>query len=206
MSATGHKLPTAGEASLLQAKFGPVLDSVPDAIVMVNAQGCIVLANQRAEELFGYLPGELLGQSAEALLPERLRQAHAGHQEKLFCATTSAAHGNRIGIVRIAKDGSEFPAEISLNPVQTEDGAWTMSAIRDIMDQKRIQEELKAKNAAVETANQELQAFSYSISHDLRAPLRAMDGFAGMLRKSLGPNLSKETEHSLKRIKKTSPG
>jgi len=201
MSATGHKLPTAGEASLLQAKFGPVLDSVPDAIVMVNAQGCIVLANQRAEELFGYLPGELLGQSAEALLPERLRQAHAGHQENYFARPHQPPMGTGLELFGLRKDGSEFPAEISLNPVQTEDGAWTMSAIRDITDQKRIQEELKAKNAAVETANQELQAFSYSISHDLRAPLRAMDGFAGMLKKSLGPNPSQETEHSLKRIK-----
>jgi light-regulated signal transduction histidine kinase (bacteriophytochrome) len=77
---------------------------------------------------------------------------------------------------------------------------YAMSAIRDVTERKRVEQELKGKNAALEAANQELQAFSYSISHDLRAPLRAMDGFAAMLKKSLGPDLPAQTDHALKRI------
>ena len=200
MNATGHKLPTTGEASLIQAKFGPVLDSVPEAIVMINSAGLIVLANSRAEELFGYSRGELPGQLMDALLPERSRRAHAGHLKNCSGQSHEPAAETVFESFGLRKDGSEFPAEIFLNPARTEDGAWTMSTIRDVTNRKHIEDELKVKNAALEKASQELQAFSHSISHDLRAPLRAMGGFAGMLKKSLGTNLSKETEHSLKRI------
>jgi light-regulated signal transduction histidine kinase (bacteriophytochrome) len=136
----------------------------------------------------------------DALLPERSRRAHAARLENCFGQSRESAAENDFEWFGLRKDGSEFPAEIFLNPARTEDGAWAMCTIRDFTNQKHTEDEVKAKNAALEKANQELQAFSYSISHDLRAPLRAMDGFAGMLKKSLGTNLPKETEHSLKRI------
>jgi light-regulated signal transduction histidine kinase (bacteriophytochrome) len=100
----------------------------------------------------------------------------------------------------LRKDGSEFPAEISFRSLQTEDGAWSVGTIRDLTNQKRLEAELKEKSAALEAASQELQAFSYSVSHDLRAPLRAMDGFAAMLKKSLGPDVPEATGHALKRV------
>jgi PAS domain S-box-containing protein len=200
MSATSHKLPAAAEIGLLQAKFGSVLESVPEAIVMINSEGRIVFANQHAEKLFGYAPGELPGLSTEILLPGRFRSSFTGRIQNCFAHSHEPSIGAGLELFGARKEGSEFPAEFSLNPVRTEDGAWATTAIRDITHWKHLQEELKVKSTALEAANQELQAFSYSISHDLRAPLRAMDGFANMLKKSLGPDLSKESEHSLKRI------
>jgi PAS domain S-box-containing protein len=198
MNSTIRNLQGPIPVPLSVANFGSLLESVPDAIVMANAEGRIVLANTQAEDLFGYSSGDMVGKPVEVLLPERLRSSHSANGENYFAAPRPM--GAALDLFALRKDGSEFPADISLSPVQTEDGTLTMSAIRDITDRKRLQNELEAKSAALEAANQELQAFSYSISHDLRAPLRAMDGFANMLRRSLGGNLPKESEHSLNRI------
>jgi PAS domain S-box-containing protein len=200
MSDTGHKVSASSHANPVERNFGVLLELVPDAIVMVDSAGSIALVNTHAEKLFGYSPGELLGKPLETLLPVRFRIRHAEHAGNYFAQPRRRPMGTAIELFGLRKDGSEFPAEISLSPVPTENGAWAMSAIRDITDRKRIEQELKEKNAALEAANQELQAFSYSVSHDLRAPLRAMNGFAGMLKKSLGPNLPQETGHALKRI------
>jgi PAS domain S-box-containing protein len=201
MNDTGHKVSAAVPASPIgRNQFGVLLESVPDAIVMVDSAGRIALVNTHAEKLFGYGPGELLGKPLGALLPERFRTSHAEHAGDYFARPRRRPMGAGIELFGLRKDGSEFPAEISLSPVQTESGAWAMSAIRDITDRKRIERELKEKNAALEAANQELQAFAYSVSHDLRAPWRAMGGFAGMLKKSLGPDLPPETGHAVKRI------
>lgn len=189
MRAVHNQVSDGGGENLLHAKFGPVLESVSAALMMVDARGCIALANKHVEELFGYTREELIGKPAEDLLAERFR----GRQEIHGVGTPAE-------IAALRKDGSEFPVEISLSPVQMEEGAWTMTTIRDMSDRKRLQQELKEKNAALAAANQELQAFSYSVSHDLRAPLRAMGGFAGMLRKSFGTNITPNTDHALKRI------
>ena len=200
MNATGHKSPASGVITLLQARFGSLLESLPDAIVLINPQGDLVLANQHAEKLFGYSQGELPGQSLEVLLSERARAACAGRLKNCLAQSHSRSAETGLELFGLKKDGSEFPAEIILNPVRTEEGAWALGVIRNLTDRKRLQEELDAKKTALETVTQEMQSFSYSISHDLRAPLRAMDGFATMLKKSLGTNLSAESEHALKRV------
>jgi PAS domain S-box-containing protein len=183
MSATGHKFPVSHDVSLLEAKCGALLDSLATAVVMVDSGNRIVLANAGAEELFGYARGELRRRSLEELWPQRLRNQPAGGE---LCG--------------LRKDGSEFPAAITFNPWQTEEGAYTIGTIHDLTARKRVEAELKEKDAALETANQELQAFSYSVSHDLRAPLRALDGFAAMLKKSLGPDVPEASTHALTRI------
>lgn len=200
MSTIGQKTASASDTASLKEKFGRLLESVPDAVIIVNAEGLIVLANSQTQELFGYQPGELHGKPADVLMPECFRKAHAAHQRDFFAHPLRRAMGAGLDLIASRKDGSEFPADISLNPVEIEGATLVMSAIRDITDRKRIEKELQTKNAALEAANKELQAFSYSISHDLRAPLRAMSGFAGNLKKSLGLQPSAETEHALNRI------
>jgi PAS domain S-box-containing protein len=186
MSTMGHKLPISNDAAGLAARCGSLLDTLPDAVVIVDAEGCIVLANTRAEELFGHARRELLRQPVEVLWPERFRNGPARPRS-----------GELFGL---RKDGSEFPAEINFSRWQTEDGAWSIGAIRDLTAKKSLEAQLKEKDAALEAASDELQAFSYSVSHDLRAPLRAMDGFAAMLKKSLGTDVPEATGHALKRI------
>jgi len=187
MSATGN--PPAKSQATLEAKFSSLLESLPEAIILVDSAGRIVFANEVAERLFGYSRGNLLGQAAETLLPPRLRSVHA------FKKSSSG-----IELFGLRKNHSEFPVEFTHQILETDEGAFDLSIVRDLTERKQLERELKEKSAALDTARQEFQSFSYSISHDLRAPLRAVDGFASMLRKSLGANIPQESAHALARV------
>ena len=188
-------------ARVLEVRFGNLLDSTPDGMLMVDLTGRIVLANRHAEKLFGYGAGEVRGLLVEALIPERFRSAHVGHRAGYAGHPRTRPMGAGMELYGVRKDGTEFPAEISLSPFKTEEGTLVISAIRDITERKRVERELQEKNAALESANQELEAFSYSISHDLRAPLRAMAGFARILEKQFAGQPSPEAQQAIQRIR-----
>lgn len=131
------------DAQLIEERFKDLLESVPDGIVMVNRDGSIVLSNRQAERLFGYDAGELRGQPIEILLPHGSRGAHAGHRSAFFVQPAPRAMGREIELFGLRKDGTEFPVEISLSPIDTEAGVLVMSAIRDIGARKKADQKFR---------------------------------------------------------------
>jgi len=118
-------------------------EAVPDALVAVNPEGVIVQANSQTERLFGYTQGELIGQGVEMLVPDAQRKEHHRHRERFRRQPATRRMGASMDLRGRRKDGTEFPVEISLSPVDTDSGMVVLSAIRDVSDRKRIEEELR---------------------------------------------------------------
>ena len=188
------------DAKLMEARFRDLLESTPDGIVMANPTGHIVIANSQAERLFGYDDGELRGRSVDMLLPERFRKAHVGHRSNYFLQPRKRSMGSGLDLAGLRKDGTEFPIEISLSPLRTEESAFVMSAIRDISERKRFEKALQEKNMELANANQAKDRFLAGMSHELRTPLNAIIGFTGTLLMKLPGPLNDEQQKQLRTV------
>jgi len=174
--------------------FRELLESAPDAMVVADRDGRIVLVNAQAEKLFGYRRGELLGRSVDMLAPERFRRAHFFDSSGIDPADPEPdLHARR-------KDGSEFPAEIGLGSLQTEQGVLAIASIRDISGRKRSEEALRGRILELEKANLAKDRFLAGLSHELRTPLNAIIGFTGTLLMRLPGPLTAVQEKQLKII------
>ena len=191
-----------------EARFRDLLESAPDAVLITDDRGRIQLVNAQAELLFGYRREELIGQKIEMLIPERYRRNHVGYRTGYVGAAQTRPMGAGLELHGRRKDGSEFPVSIGLSPTLTDRGLTVFCDVRDITDQRanetKIQDlnrRLQLDNAELAAVNKELEAFSYSVSHDLRAPLRAIDGFSQALIEDAGPLLNNEHHSHLNRVR-----
>jgi PAS domain S-box-containing protein len=208
-----------------EATFRALLEAAPDAMVVVNDQGRITLVNSQAERMFGYVRDDLIGQSVDLLVPEQFRGRHPEHRQRYTADPRPRPMGASLELRGCRRDGSEFPVEISLSPVVTGDGSLVISAIRDISERQRFEEvrremesrtrseaEVRRLNEVLErrvsertaelaASNRELESFTYSVSHDLRAPLRHIDGFGRLLAEEAGTALSEKARHYLGRMR-----
>ena len=192
-----HEARAQTQLRLADASLGDLLESMPDAIIMVDAPGRIVLINTQAEKLFGYERGELLSLPVEILLPQRYRHKHVGHRDGYFAHPHTRTLEAGLKLFGQRKSGEEFPVEISLSPLKTDGGTLVLSAIRDVTQRKLFEQALKDKNLELENAARVKDRFLASMSHELRTPLNAIIGFTGTLLMRMPGPLNEEQERQL---------
>ena len=205
----------AEEATRLERRFRQLLEAAPDAIVEVGADGKIVLINRVAEEMFGYVRDELLGQSVDVLVPDAMRREHYRHRDSYLEQPRTRPMGTGLDLHARRRDGSLFPVEISLSPIQTEGGMHVTAVIRDVTERKRADKEvrrlqqqytleLEARNREAERANRLKSEFLASMSHELRTPLHTIIGFAELLQEGHDGQLNERQSRFLGHIQRDS--
>lgn len=181
------------EKTKSEARFQALLESAPDAMVITNKFGQIVLVNAQTEKLFGFDRSELIGKEVEILIPGQYRGVHPVHRKNYMAEPKVREMGAGLELYGLRKDRTEFPVEISLSPLHLEEGLFVSAAIRDISNQKKAAIELRDYASRLELSNRELEQFAYVASHDLQEPLRNITNYTAILEETAKDSLSPQS-------------
>jgi putative solute:sodium symporter small subunit len=194
-----------------EEKLRALADTAKDAIISADSRGNIIYFNPGAEHIFGSPASGLIGQPLTLLMPERFHPAFWRGLERFLSKGEAHVIGTTVEFAGQTLEGREFPLELSLATWKTGEGTFFTAIIRDITRRKRaeekiktLNEDLKRRSAELEAANKELKTFGYSVSHDLRAPLRAIDGFSNSLVNNCWEILDPRSKNDLQRVRAAS--
>lgn len=176
----------------LESNFSRIVDAAPVGMLIVDAEGKILHANQRLLQIFGYPPKELEGQTLEILIPERHRQHHPAYRNGYQREPTTRNMGRGRDLTGLHRSGIEIPIEIGLNPITTRNGSATIATVIDITERKKSELKLKQLNA-------DLDEFTYVASHDLRSPLRGISSLLEWIAEDLGEATPDSVRNNLER-------
>ena len=187
--------------------FEKLFENAPDATVVVDSRGQIRSVNRQVEAMFGYMRDELVGRHIETLIPERFHKIHRQHRRGYFANPRTRKMGAGLELFGRNREGWEIPVDIMLSPIEADEGTWVLAVIRDVTQQKQVDAKISELNDTLKkqveqqaATNRELEAFSYSVSHDLRAPLRHITGFVELLNKKNPVSLDEQSRHYLEVI------
>jgi len=159
-----------------EEQFRLVVESSPNGLLMVDEQGAICMVNRQIDQLFGYERDELIGQPVEMLVPQRMRSHHVGDRAEFIAHSESRAMGRGRDLFGVRKDGTEFPLEIGLNPIQTPDGMRVLASVVDITERKHIQKQLRQAERLAE-----LGTLASGMAHEIGTPMNVILGRAEYL-------------------------
>jgi len=191
---------TAEMAQRSEGRVRHIVEAAPTAIVAIDGTGTITLVNSLTEQLFGYGRDELIGKKVEMLVPWRFRYGHAEHRQGYLGDPQARPMGVGRELYGLRKDGTEFPVEIGLSPMETDQGRFVLSTVVDISERREQEQALRKANDALEHSNMELQRYAQVASHDLQTPIRSIGSFVGLLRANYGDSLDDQANDWLRRV------
>jgi PAS domain S-box-containing protein len=188
---------------MAQSELSSIIENTVDAIITIDVAGNIVHFNNAAESMFAYSAAEVVGKNVEMLLPEQYRQRHTRGLEIYLSSGKSTIIGKNVTLAGLRKDGSLFPIDLAVNELWVEGQRMFTAIVRDISERVTSEKEMahyrgelenivKSRTVELQRSNKELEAYSYSIAHDLRAPLRTITSFSQIIQEEAGNKLNTE--------------